>query len=186
MTQGSADHPIHTLCATVMVLATLVPTAAAAQSTPAMPRVRSENPLIAQLIAEASLLSASFRDLATAIDATDGIVYVASGQCGGGAKACLSHSLHVAGPHRMLRVLIKTRRDREGLIGAIGHELHHALEILRDPEITTMQAMFFHFFGESQSLRNRFETDGAIEVGVRIEVEVRDRMRALRDERATR
>ena len=100
--------------------------------------------------------------------------------------ACLAHSLHVAGPHRILRVLIKTRRDREGLIGAIGHELHHALEILRHPEITTTQAMFFHFFGESQSLRNRFETNSAIDVGVRIEIEVRDRMRALRDDMATR
>jgi hypothetical protein len=156
-----------------VVLATLIPTAAAQQSTAAMPRVRSENPLIARLIADAPVVSTTFRGLVTAIDATNGIVYVESGRCGRGAKACLAHSLQVAGPHRILRVLVQTRRDREGLIAAIGHELHHALEILQEPKITTTQAMFFHFFGASMSMTNRFETNGAVQAGARIEDEVR-------------
>ena len=172
MTAGFAIHPIHTLHAVLLVIVTLVPAAADAQSTPAMPRVRSEDPLIAQLIADAPAMSETFRDLVAAIDATNGLVYVQPGRCGRGEKACLAHSLQLAGPHRILRVLVQTRRDREGLIAAIGHELHHALEILHQP-ITTTQAMFFYFFGASMSITNRFETKGAAEVGARIENEVR-------------
>jgi len=167
-----------------MVLSTLLPTAATAQSTSATSRVRSENPPIAQLIADAPGLSATFRNLVTAIDATNGIVYVESGRCGRSARACLVLNMQVAGPNRILRVVVTTRRDREELIGSIGHELHHALEILRDPEITTSAAMFFHFFGRSSFSPNRFETDGAIQAGRRIEDELRDRAKVLREEAA--
>jgi len=185
MFRGSHSSSSYTFHAALLVMVTLVPTAVAAQSSPTMPRVRSEDPLIAQLIADARAMSATFRDLVAAIDATNGIVYVQSGQCRG-AKACLAHSLQLAGPHRILRVLISTRRDRQGLIGAIGHELHHALEILHDLNITTSQGMFFHFFGASTSITNRFETKDAIEAGVRIEYEVSTATKATRDKRQLR
>jgi len=173
MTLSSRTDPSHTVCAAMMVVSTLVATAAAAQSTRAASHVRSEDPLIAQLIADAPGLSATFRDLVTAIDTTNGIVYVESGRCGRGARACLVLDMQVAGPNRILRVLVTTRRDREGLIGSIGHELHHAWEILQDPKITTSAAMFFHYFGKASLSPNRFETDGAIEAGHRIEDELR-------------
>ena len=181
MTLGSPTDPIHTLCAVMTVVTMLVPTEAAAQSTRAHSRVRSEDPLIAKLIADAPALSATFRDLVTAIDTTNGIVYVESGRCGRGARACLVLGVDVAGPNRILRVMVTTRRGREALIGSIGHELHHALEILRDPAITTSAAMFFHFFGRSSFSPNRFETEGVIQAGHRIEDEVRDRRRVLRE-----
>ena len=175
------NYSTHTLLAALFVMSTLAPAMAAAQGTPATPRVRSENPLIAQMIADAPAMSATFRDLVTAIDATNGIVYVASGRCSRGVRACLAHSLQLAGPHRVLRVIVSTRRDRQGLIGAIGHELHHALEILRDVDVTTAQGMFFHFFGASTSMTNRFETADAIEAGIRIENEVKTTTKATRE-----
>jgi len=181
MTLSSRTDPIHTRCAAILVLTVLLPTAATAQSPGARSRVRSEDPQIAELIADAPVWSATFRDLVTAIDATNGIVYVESGRCGRGARACLVLSVDVAGPNRILRVMVTTRRGREALIGSIGHELHHALEILRDPAITTSAAMFFHFFGRSSFSPNRFETEGAIQAGHRIEDEVRDRRRVLRE-----
>lgn len=95
MTLGSPTDPIHTLCAVMTVVTMLVPTEAAAQSTRAHSRVRSEDPLIAKLIADAPALSATFRDLVTAIDTTNGIVYVESGRCGRGARACLVLSVDV-------------------------------------------------------------------------------------------
>ena len=183
MPRDCHSYSTYTCRAVVFVTMTLAASAAAAQGTPALPRVRSEIPLIAQLIADAVGMSATFRDLVTAIDATDGIVYVQSGRCGRGARACLAHSLQLAGPHRMLRILISTRRDRPGLIGAIGHELHQALEVLRDVNITTSQAMFFHFFGGSTSMTNRFETTDAINAGARIEYEVTTAMKAIREQR---
>lgn len=186
MTVGNAIHPIHRLGVVVVALATLFATPAAAQGTPPMPRVRSENPRIAQIIADGSVSSPTFRSLITAIDGTDGIVYVAAGQCGGGARACLAHSLQLAGPHRILRVIVSTRRDCDELLGAIGHELYHALEILQEREIKTSQAMFFHFFGASTSRTSRFEANGAIDAGARIENELRDRTKSLRDQPMTR
>jgi len=175
MTPSSRTHPIHTLCAAAAVLATLLPTAATAQSTGTKSRVRSQEPLIGQLIVDAPAWSATFRGLVTAIDATNGLVYVESGQCGRGARACLVLDMQVAGPSRILRVLVTTRQDRDKLIGSIGHELYHALEILQDPTITTSAAMFFHYFGRSSFRPNRFETEGAIQAGLRIEDELRDR-----------
>ena len=143
MTLSSRTDPSHTVCAAMMVVSTLVATAAAAQSTRAASHVRSEDPLIAQLIADAPGLSATFRDLVTAIDTTNGIVYVESGRCGRGARACLVLDMQVAGPNRILRVLVTTRRDREGLIGSIGHELHHAWEILQDRRSPRVQRCSF-------------------------------------------
>ena len=63
MPWGSHSYSIHTFHAVLLVVVTLVPTAAAAQSSPTMPRVRSEDPQIAQLIADAPAMSATFRDL---------------------------------------------------------------------------------------------------------------------------
>ena len=157
----------------LVFVASLLPGAAVAQSTPAMPRVRSTDPMIAQLIADAPAASVTFRGLVAAIDATNGIVYVESGRCRQGAQSCLVHRIEVAGPHRILRVVVNTRRDRARLIGAIGHELQHVMEVLSDPGITTTQAMFFRLFGTAMSTPARFESQEAVEAGIQIEHEVK-------------
>ena len=171
MTRWFRTRPVPACRVALIVVASLLPGAAGAQ-TP-IPRVRSENSMIAQLIAYAPGASVTFRGLVEAINDTNGIVYVESGQCGEGARACLVHRIHLAGPNRILRVVINLRRDRRELIGAIGHELHHALEVLREPGITTSQGMFFHFFGSSSSATRRFETKAAVEAGLQIERELR-------------
>ena len=159
--------------AALFVVAGLLPGAAGARSAPAMPRVRSENPMIAQLIAAAPAASVTFRALVEAINDTDGIVYVESGQCGHGVRACLTHNIHVAGPNRILRIVVNLRRDRTELIAAIGHELHHAVEVLHEPGITTTQGMFLHLYGVSMTSTGRFETQAAFEAGIQIERELR-------------
>ena len=171
-------RPVSAYRAALIVVASLLPCAAGAQSTPAMPRVRSENPMIAQLITDALCASVTFRGLVAAIDATNGIVYVESGKCRYGSQACLAHSIQVAGPHRILHVVVNTRRDREGLIGAIGHELQHAMEVLSEPGITTRQGMFYRLFGMSMSTTGRFESKEAIEAGIQIEHELRTTTKA--------
>ncbi len=84
MTPSSRPDPIYTTTCAALLMLALVPTAATAQSTRSVSRVRSENPQIAQLIADAPSVSATFRDLVSAINATNGIVYVESGRCGRG------------------------------------------------------------------------------------------------------
>ena len=179
MTRGSRTRrSLNTFHAVLVVGTSLVPGAAWSQSTPAMQRVRSENRMIAQIIADTPAASVTFRGLVEAINGTNGIVYVESGQCGHGVQSCLTHNIRVVGPNRFLYIVVSLRRDRIELIGAIGHELHHALDVLREPGITTTQEMYFHHFdGMSMSSTRRFETDAAFKTGMQIERELRTTIR---------
>jgi hypothetical protein len=142
----------------------LLPGLADAEST--VPRVRDTgDPQIAGLIAEAITRSATIRRLAALIDASDGIVYIERGACRHSVRACLSHSLVVAGPHRIIRVVVDTRRDREELIGALGHELQHALEVLGQPRLRTTSAVLFFYQHEGFEIDGRFETQAALDTG---------------------
>ena len=57
------------------------------------PRVRTSTPQIASLLHVASARSATFRDLVSRIESTDGIVYIEPGICRHGVRACLSLSI---------------------------------------------------------------------------------------------
>jgi hypothetical protein len=130
-----------------------------------IPRVRSDEPAIALLIQRGAASSPTFRSLLVTIGRTDGIVYIGRGKCQHSVHACLMGSLTVAGPHRILRVLIDLRRPERELISAIGHELWHAIEVLRDPGIRSSAEMF-HFFDQiAPSDLERFETAEAIRAG---------------------
>ena len=147
-------------------------------TTEAIRRVRDlGDAQIAQLINEGIHMSPTFRSLVEMIDATNGIVYVQRGNCARGARACLVGAIQVAGPSRILRVLVKFPRERRELIAAIGHELHHAADVLANPAVTTTERMFFHFLNERQSMSimGRFETIEAVRAGMQIEDELRAR-----------
>ena len=159
----------------VMVLTLFTPGIVTAE---AIPRVRDVGDAqIAQLINEGIHMSPTFRSLVETIDATNGIVYVQRGDCGHGARACLVLAIHVAGPSRILRVLVNVRRERRELIAAIGHELHHAADVLANPAVTTTEGMFFHWLNgrQSMSIPGRFETIEAVRAGMQIEKELRAR-----------
>ena len=85
-------RPVCACRAALMVAASLLPGTAAAQRTPAMARVRSEDPMLAQLITDAPAASATFRDLVASIDGTNGIVYIESGH-----RHELRHAMEVLG-----------------------------------------------------------------------------------------
>jgi hypothetical protein len=174
MTAGCRPHRFPLFCAAAVLVATLTACWAQAQPVPAMSHVRSDDALIAGLIAEAPTRSATFRRLVVEIETTNGIVYIEAGKCRFGVRACLIHSIDVAGPSRILRIVVNTDRDRDGLIGAIGHELQHAWEVLRVPGITTPQAMFFNALALARitTFPIRFETDAAVKAGVQIEREI--------------
>ena len=116
--------------------------AAEKENRPALVRVRSENPSIENLIRDATGLSTTFRGLIETIAATDGLVYVDEGTCGHSVRACLVLSVKVAGPFRLLRVLVNSRGKTDcALMASIGHELQHAIEVLRDPHVTDMHSL---------------------------------------------
>jgi hypothetical protein len=144
---------------------------ACAMSAPAsaqspMPRVRDNgDPSIAELIREATVRSPAFRRLVETIDATDGIVYVEHGPCRRGVLAYLALTVTVAGPHRILRIVVDPRRDRRERMAAIGHELRHAVEVLSDRGITDNRAIYFFYLREAPTGRERFETAAARRTG---------------------
>jgi hypothetical protein len=109
------------------------------QDTATVPRVRSHSARIVDAIARGVERSATFRGLVDTIDATDGLVFVEEGRCGhSGIRACLLLSVTIAGPHRLLRILVETNKAPGcELVEAIGHELQHAVEVLRDRHIRT-------------------------------------------------
>ena len=153
--------------------------AVAAGAQPSMPRVRDNgDPSIAALIREATERSATFRRLVETIDATDGIVYVQHGTCRHEVQACLVLTVTVAGPHRILRIVVNTRREQTALMAALGHELQHAVEVLSDPAVTNDRAIYFFYQRVGPTGSERFETTAANRAGLDVFAEVRSRSRA--------
>jgi hypothetical protein len=139
------------------------------------PRVRTDNPVIAALIEEATDRSITFRRLVGAIQATNGVVYVEQGRCGHGRRACLPFSMIVAGPHRILRVVLERLEPGREVIGTIAHELRHALEVLEEPGITSGDLMYFFYKSHGSRRGDAFETPAAENAGNAVRQELRQR-----------
>jgi hypothetical protein len=146
-----------------------------------MPRVRSANPILAALIRKAILRSETFRRLVAEIDASDGLVYVQEGRCGRGFRACLPFSVTMAGTSRLLRVIVDLRSPDWDLMGSIGHELQHAIEVLNDASVTSNGAIYFFFKRVGTSSGDGFETNAALDAGDRVRAEARKNRRSVRE-----
>ena len=139
-------------------------------------RVRSEYPLIAAAIATAAEYSPAFRAMVEAVEKTDGIVYVRVGTCRRGLRGCLTN-VHSTPTVRFVHVTVDTRKavDCE-LMGVIGHELQHALEVLGNPKIVDDQALQHFYMREGATGDdNRLETESADQAGLQVEKELHAR-----------
>jgi len=141
---------------------------------PRMARVRAQSDAIAAAIRESVERSSTFHALLTTIDATDGLVYVEEGRCGHSVRACLVLSVKIAGPSRLLRIKVDPRRRDCQLTADIGHELQHAIEILRDPHVRDMPSAYSLFERIGPTGSERFETREALYAGDRIGDECRN------------
>jgi hypothetical protein len=152
-----------------------------------MRRVRSTDPTIASLIARAYAQSGTFRQVVDSIDATNGIVYVEPGRCSL-VRACMLHSVTVAGPHRLLRVVVETRMAADcDLMASIGHELWHAWEVLSDPSLTSNAAITLFYGREGRRFIGAedpprlLETRAAVNAGLDVRAELRRHRKATGD-----
>ena len=139
----------------------------AGEASSILPRVRSSDNALAGLMDQARRGSETFRRLLTIIQTSNGIVYVEPGPCGHGVRACLKMWMQVSGPNRFIRIMInrsKTDRDVD-VMGAIGHELQHAIEVLSEPAVTNGVTMFNFLRRTAPTDRNQFETTAAINAG---------------------
>jgi hypothetical protein len=136
--------------------------------------VRSSNASLIALIARATEQSATFRGLVDTIDATDGIVYVEAGRCRD-SRACFT-GVSGAGAYRMLWVTVDVRQVDSNLIGSIGHELQHAIEILSNTKMRNSAAMYLFFSRHGWQVgsgRGAFETTAATKAGNAVREEIR-------------
>ena len=160
-----------------LILALGLTQRAAASQAMGVTSVRSSSPWLVALIEQASERSQTFRGLVETINASDGIVYVEEGPCGHGVRACFV-SVTAAGPNRFLWVRVDTHKADWDLMGDIGHELRHTIEVLSDPTIRsdTKMYLFYALNGPNRSHgAHAFETDAATEAGLAVRSEVRQR-----------
>jgi hypothetical protein len=143
-------------------------------------RVRSSDSALAGLIDHARRGSETFRRLLTTIQGSNGIVYVEPGECGHGVRACLKIWMQVVGPNRFVRIAInrsKTDRDVQ-VMGSLGHELQHAIEVLSEPAVTNGVTMFNFLKRTAPTDSNRFETTAAVNAGNAVIDELMDQRAA--------
>jgi hypothetical protein len=137
------------------------------------PHVRSTNTDLVALIEQAGQRSATFRGLLEAINASDSIVFVEAGACGHGGRACFV-SVAASGAYRYMRVVVDTRKADWDLMGSIGHELRHTIEVIGAPRVRDNVSK--HFFYEHIGTRGTDtarETQAAVDAGNTVRTEVR-------------
>lgn len=161
------------LCVVTVTLATCLASfqAAAAQGPDTrVAGVRSANPEIADAVRSGRRLSRTFAVLTEQITSHGGIVLVEEGRCRSGSRACLMHFVTPAGRYRYLFIKVELARVRTSLIAIVGHELMHALEVLRDIHVDTASDVYYLFDRLGWSVRPwTFETAAARDVERRIE-----------------
>ena len=135
--------------------------------------VRSSNSELIALIDRAGERSATFRSLVDTINASDSIVFVEPGKCGHGVRACFV-SVTAADSHRYMRVVVDTRKADWDLMGSIGHELRHTIEVIEQPSIRSNAGKYF-FYAQNgtNGTPTARETQAAVDAGNTVRDEVR-------------
>jgi hypothetical protein len=147
--------------------------------------VRSTNATIVAAVQEGIDSSATFRSLVQQVERFAGIVMIEEGKCPRRLRACLLVRVTKAASFRILFVNIDLRKASSGLIPLLGHELMHAVEVLRERGVDTDAEMhhLFDSIGVLSSGRVSFETRAAIEAGDHVTGELqRARAQPVRDE----
>ena len=112
--------------------------------------MRSDSPAINAAIRDALDRSATFRQLVATINASDSYVFVNEGKCGHGVRSCFVN-VRSAGLHRYLFVRIDSRKTDGELIGSIGHELRHTIEVIGDNTKESNEVFYVDLFGNSSN-----------------------------------
>src|SRR5262245_16845255 len=175
MAKRTRNLAMAAVAAVVVGTPSLSAAADAMSVSPAMPasHVRSSKPELVSLIQQAGERSATFRGLIETINGSDGIVFVEEGDCGHGVRACFV-SVAAAGSYRYMRVVVDTRKADWDLMGSIGHELRHTIEVIGAPNVRDNASKYFFYeqIGMHGTATAR-ETSAAVDAGNTVRDEVR-------------
>ena len=100
-------------------------------------------------------------------------MWVEEGRCRHSVRACLAYSVTQAGPNRLLRVVVEVRKPDWELMGSIGHELYHAVEVLSQPWVKSSGAIYLFYKSVGVPSGDRFETPAARKAGDAVRREAR-------------
>lgn len=125
----------------------------------------------AALVANATGQSDIIRSLVKTIDESDVVVYVSDGMAGGinQPRACLSFISQAAGVRYLLIRIDRWLAPPWVRIADLGHELQHAVEVARAPEVrdaTSLGRLYRRIGWEGDP--GRFESSEAQAVGSRV------------------
>ena len=160
--------------AVTLVVALCPGQAKAQEAAEAFPRLRSSSTVIAGAIAAARDSSPTFQRLTEAVEAGGGLVFIEEGVCARGVPACLLLWLQRNGPDRMLMIRIDPKKSRGcDLVVSIGHELHHAVDVLNEPGVVDFPTLYSFMERTWRTSGQRFESDEAIAAGSAVHNEVK-------------
>jgi hypothetical protein len=86
----------------------------------------------------------------------------------------------VAGPNRVVQVLLDDSLQGEDAMAAIAHELRHALEVFDEPSVTTGSAMYLFYRHNRSPQGDVFETREAVDTGNAVLRELKRRREPVR------
>jgi len=151
--------------------------AAGGVSLHAQPRpgaVRPESAEAGALVASGMDRSATFRDLAAALELTDVVVYVRFSRCALRVPACLNWVASSAGSRRLLIRVDQFDRSPDEVTALLAHELQHASEVASAPEVTDLASFERLFAARGWKQAAGFETAQARDVTKTVAAELID------------
>jgi len=136
------------------------------------PRVRPEDTAIRALIDRGIERSATFRDLHTALEKANVIVYVRFSRCSAGVPACLFWASTDTDRRRLLIKIDGFGRSPDEKTALLAHELQHANEVASDSEIMDLASFQNSFASRGWKHAGGFETEEAGKISKRVATEL--------------
>jgi hypothetical protein len=149
-----------------------------ADPVPRHPRLRLTDSRLEQVVGHGRRQSPSFQALLDQLDATDLVVYVECARLPARVDGQLTFVTAAAGARYVLvRIAWDLALARK--IAILGHELQHALEIARSPDVVSAETMAaayqrFGFIRNRGGKRVEFDSVAAIDAGMAISRELAD------------
>ena len=152
----------------VLLLATTSPSLA-----DSVPQVRGASPRETRVIEHLLGRSATARALVSELESSDVIVYVELAPNEAGGRAA-TRFVTTTASHRFLRIVIGAMTPPYERGPLLAHELQHAVEIAREPDVRDDDGMrrLYLRIGEDRAARASFETAAARATGLRVRREL--------------
>ncbi len=103
--------------------------------------VRTTEPKILSLLDTGAAGSATFRGLIATLDASDVIVYIEPKRSRQALGGYLAHTIVAQGNYRYLRIAVDVAGGERRLVALLAHELQHAVEVARTPDVRDQEAL---------------------------------------------